>query len=170
MIFQPSALLNKSSTYFVMGALTLVIDLATGPFLLFPILFVIPVGMAAWHCLPRTAISLAVLLPIGRLLIALAIDQPFAPIYLLANAAIRIAVLLIISYWVFRSASQAKELRSRVEGFVIMCAWSRTVEHEGNWISFEEYLKKRFKLDVSHGISPEEATRAWDKYKSRTGE
>lgn len=41
--------------------------------------------------------------------------------------------------------------------FLTVCAWSKTVEYEGKWITFEEYLKKRFGIDTSHGLSPTEA-------------
>ena len=37
-----------------------------------------------------------------------------------------------------------------------MCAWSRAVEFEGEWLTFEEYLRRRFGIQTSHGISPSE--------------
>lgn len=46
---------------------------------------------------------------------------------------------------------------SRLQGLVTVCAWSRTVEYQGEWLSFEEYLLRRFNLNTSHGISPAEA-------------
>lgn len=45
----------------------------------------------------------------------------------------------------------------KVRNLVTVCAWSRTVEYEGEWLSFEEYLQRRFGLSTSHGISPQEA-------------
>jgi CHASE3 domain sensor protein len=42
---------------------------------------------------------------------------------------------------------------------VRMCAWSKTIELNGQWLSFEEYLDKRFGLNISHGISPDEAAK-----------
>jgi CHASE3 domain sensor protein len=50
---------------------------------------------------------------------------------------------------------------SRIQGLVTVCAWSRTVEYEGTWLSFEQYLRRRFNLDTSHGISPAEAEKAF---------
>lgn len=38
---------------------------------------------------------------------------------------------------------------------VTLCAWTRTVRYEGEWISVEAYLERRFGLLTSHGISPE---------------
>ena len=38
---------------------------------------------------------------------------------------------------------------------VTLCAWTRSVEYEGEWISFEEYLRRKFNLSATHGISHE---------------
>ncbi len=41
------------------------------------------------------------------------------------------------------------------EDLVTLCAWSKTVRYEGEWVPFERYLKRRFGLTTSHGISPQ---------------
>jgi hypothetical protein len=38
---------------------------------------------------------------------------------------------------------------------VTLCAWTRSVEYEGEWISFEEYLRRRFDISTTHGIAPD---------------
>ena len=50
---------------------------------------------------------------------------------------------------------------SLVQNLVTVCAWSRTVEYEGEWISFEQYLLRRFNLNTSHGIPPDEAEKVF---------
>ncbi len=50
--------------------------------------------------------------------------------------------------------------QARAKRLIIMCAWSRTVEYEGEWLSFEEYLRRRFAIDTTHGISPAEAEKS----------
>jgi CHASE3 domain sensor protein len=47
----------------------------------------------------------------------------------------------------------------RVRALVTICSWSKSVEYDGEWITFEEYLLRRFNLRVTHGISPDEAAR-----------
>lgn len=37
---------------------------------------------------------------------------------------------------------------------VTLCAWSNTVKHEGEWMTFARYLDRRFGLVTTHGISP----------------
>lgn len=44
----------------------------------------------------------------------------------------------------------------RYESFATMCAWSRTIQLDGRWVTFEEYLSNRFNVRVSHGIAPKE--------------
>ncbi len=38
---------------------------------------------------------------------------------------------------------------------VTLCAWTRSVEFEGEWISFEEYLRRKFNISATHSISPD---------------
>jgi CHASE3 domain sensor protein len=40
---------------------------------------------------------------------------------------------------------------------VTVCAWTGQVKHEGEWVRLEDYLKQRFGLSVSHGLSKEAA-------------
>ena len=59
-----------------------------------------------------------------------------------------LGLMLVALLVVARSAEHYRNL-------VTLCAWTRSVEFEGEWISFEEYLRRRFKLSTTHGISPE---------------
>jgi PAS domain-containing protein len=38
---------------------------------------------------------------------------------------------------------------------VTMCAWTRRVKMDGRWVPVEEYLRVKFGVQVSHGISEE---------------
>jgi len=152
-------ILRYPATYLLGSAVLLALDVVTGPFLQFPILFVFPVALAAWYVGPRTAYGLALVLPVGRFVIAWLIDQPSPVAYMVVNALVRIAVLGLIAYLVRRIVSHAHQLEGRINSLVTICAWSRTVEYEGEWLSFEEYLRRRFEVKVTHGISPDQATR-----------
>jgi CHASE3 domain sensor protein len=44
-----------------------------------------------------------------------------------------------------------------LEGLIKVCAWTKRVQWHGQWISFEEYLSRRFNLDCTHGMSEEAA-------------
>lgn len=45
------------------------------------------------------------------------------------------------------------------QGVVKLCSWSRTIEYEGEWLSFEEYLARRFGISTTPGVSPDAARR-----------
>jgi CHASE3 domain sensor protein len=65
---------------------------------------------------------------------------------------IAVAVLLAgaVAWAVIRRLHQ-------LEGLIKVCAWTQRVQWEGRWITFEEYLAKRFNLHCTHGISDEAA-------------
>jgi CHASE3 domain sensor protein len=77
-----------------------------------------------------------------------------------SEANTRLALLLVVANGVFFAIAAAALWRIRkMEPLVTVCAWSRTIEYEGEWMSFEEYLGRRFDLRTTHGISPAEAER-----------
>jgi CHASE3 domain sensor protein len=43
----------------------------------------------------------------------------------------------------------------KLRQIVTVCAWTGQVKHEGEWIRLDDYLKRRFGLSVSHGLSKE---------------
>lgn len=45
----------------------------------------------------------------------------------------------------------------RMQEMVTICAWSKLIEFEGEWLSIEEYLSRRLDARVTHGISHAEA-------------
>jgi hypothetical protein len=152
-------ILAHPAPHVMFGGVVLLLDLLTGPYLQFPILFVIPVCLAAWFDQPRLAYALALLLPLGRSAIAYGVDQPSPLPFIAANAAVRMLVLGLLAFLVVRMAQHARALRARVTDLARMCAWSRTVEYQGEWLSFEEYLKRRFNVQTTHGIAPDQSER-----------
>ena len=139
-----------------MGGMIFLVDWITSPFVYFPILFVVPVVLCARYHKVSHAYGLAVLLPLGRMMMAEFVDKLHPFVYAAINAVIRVSVLLLLAYLVGRITRQTALLKHRFEGLVRVCAWSRTVEYEGEWLSFEAYMKRRFNLSTTHGISPDE--------------
>ena len=67
------------------------------------------------------------------------------------------AVLLLLAYLASHAAIKIRTIEQRVEIPVTICSWSQTVEYEGEWISFSQFLQRRFNIKTSHGMSREEA-------------
>jgi hypothetical protein len=143
------------ATHVVMGACVLLLDVLTGPFLMFPVLFVVPVSAAAWFCSRRLSTVLAVALPVGRVFIAALYEFPYPLVFVLANAAIRVAVLLLISYLVSRTAKQTKQVKS-LEGLLPICMFCKRIRDQGeNWHQLESYISQHSEARFSHTFCPE---------------
>ena len=50
-----------------------------------------------------------------------------------------------------------KKLLSRLyylEDFLHICAWCKKLEHNGDWISMEDFFENKFQTETSHGMCP----------------
>jgi len=152
-----SRALSRRFTHGFIGVGILFLDVMTGSFLMFPILFVVPVSLSGWFCSRRFAISLAILLPLGRFLIAAFLERAAPMIYLAANGLIRVAVLSFIAFLV-SSARQTAALHERVrvlEGILPICGFCKAIRDEhGQWTQMEAYITRRSKAQFSHSICP----------------
>lgn len=151
--------LVRPSTYWFMALVILLLDFLTGPILMFPILFVIPVTLAAWFLGFRPALTLAILLPLGRFCIA-SIWESSAPLgYISVNGLIRVAVLAFIAYLVSRTARQTGELQREVkllEGMLPICSFCKKIRDERNdWKQIETYISTRTDAEFTHSVCPE---------------
>ena len=156
-----------------MSAGILALDLVTGPYLMFPILFVVPVTLSAWFYSARSAYALSVFLPVGRFFITASIEHSFPPVYGVGNALIRIAVLGFIGYLVARTSRQTKELRREVtmlEGLLHICMFCKRIRDESErWQPIEGYISQHSDADFSHGLCPECAQEHYGDVLARKG-
>lgn len=152
------ATLSSHWTYVLMGIAILLLDVMTGTFLMFPILFVIPVTLAAWYCGLRCAAALAVLLPLGRFFIAAFFEMPAPILYTAVNGLVRAAVLGFIAILVSRTARQTAELDRRVrmlEGILPICGFCKAIrDDQGQWTQLESYITHRSEAMFSHSVCP----------------
>lgn len=150
----------KSRIFLILlGLLIVAVDVWTGPWLQFPVLFIFPIAIAAGNRDRTLSLALSVGLPLARLATMDFVEFGIHPSYLILNTFIRIVVLVLLSFFIFRSAIHAYELSEQVRNFVTICSWSKSVELDGEWLTFEEYLSKRFGITATHGICPREAER-----------
>jgi GAF domain-containing protein len=54
--------------------------------------------------------------------------------------------------------SAPRTIANPADEFVTLCAWTRSVRYDGEWISVESYLQRRYGVRTSHGISPKGET------------
>ena len=56
---------------------------------------------------------------------------------------------------IFMRAESSQELTD----LITVCAWSRKIRVEGEWVSFEEFLVNRLGATITHGLAPDVAQR-----------
>lgn len=68
-----------------------------------------------------------------------------------------------------REAHEAgQEVQKMREEVVSVCAWTKRVLDEGQWVSFEEYLQNHLDISFSHGISKEALIKEKAKVEAKT--
>jgi hypothetical protein len=142
-----------------LGAVMLGIDYLTSTAVHFPVVYVLPVILAAWYSGMWTAVGLAIAVPIFRLLFLVIPHRAPEEIATLALAtALRGVVIVFLALWFARLAEFERSLERRVkvlEGLVPICAFCKNIRNEaGEWERLEKYISRRSEAEFSHGICP----------------
>ena len=141
-----------------LAAATLGVDFLLGPYIAFPVFYVLPVMLAAWHHGPRLALAMAVAMPGVRLGYNHYWDVPWASFEAWINCGSRIAVLSTIAVLTARTAAQTRELAREVrmlEGLLPICSHCKRIRDEGNrWERLEQYISARSQARFTHSICP----------------
>ena len=144
---------------FSIGLVVSCFDSLATPFILFPVLFVIPVALMAWNCGLRTALVLGAILCVIRISIQRAWGIPYTLQFSLINGGVRLVVLFFITFLCAKLSEQTQALRARVrtlEGFLPTCSFCKDIRDEaGNWHQIEKYVASRSEARFSHGICPD---------------
>jgi hypothetical protein len=141
----------------VLSVAVIGLDAATGPYILFPIAFVVPVSLAAWHLGRAPAIGFAVVLVACRFAIATTLDSRSMPLWASAtNAGIRMLVLIGLALLLAKVAEQQRALATRVEtleGILPICSFCKKIRRpDGEWEGLEVYISERSTAQFSHGL------------------
>lgn len=74
--------------------------------------------------------------------------------YIVDFRAFTLKMLLILCVWLLVSGSTRRILAQaqHLAKFMKVCAWCRRIEHEGQWIPLEKFLRLRFDKATSHSI------------------
>jgi hypothetical protein len=82
--------------------------------------------------------------------------------------------LIIFVVWLLVARSTGRLLAQvrYLEGFMKVCAWCRRVEHKGEWVEFEKFLRLRLDTSTTHGICQDclqKSTTAWNREGNNAG-
>jgi hypothetical protein len=125
----------------------------------FPLLYAVPVVLAAWYSGRRAAMALAIAVPLVRLAtLAEMPDLPGATWTLGAATAARGVVVFFIGLWFARLAEVERALDRRVrvlEGLLSICSFCKSIRNEnGEWERFEAFITRKSEAKFSHGFCP----------------
>jgi hypothetical protein len=142
-----------------LGAAMLWIDYLMSTTAQFPVVYVLPVILAAWYSGMWPAMCLAIAVPIFRLFFLVMPVQPSEDMGTLALAtAFRGVVIVFLALWFARLADFERSLERRVdvlEGLLPICAYCKSIRNDaGEWERLEKYISRRSEAKFSHGVCP----------------
>ncbi len=135
------------------------VDFLTGPKTEFPVIYVIPVTVAAWYSGRWAAVSLAVVVPLVHVVFLVAVwKQPGSTARLLAATTMREAVVIAMALWLARLSEHERALARRVqtlEGLLPICAFCKRIRNaSGEWERLEAFISERSDAQFSHAFCP----------------
>lgn len=143
-----------------LSVILLVADYFAGPFVQFPITYLIPIYLASWFNGRRWGLVLAVTLPLVRLFFNIALwTVPWSLVETSANCLIRITVFSLFVILIDRTARHNRQLFKEVNlltGLLPICAYCKKIR-DGNdqWQPIESYIAGRTAASFTHGVCPE---------------
>ena len=143
-----------------LSVLLLIADYFSGPYIQFPITYLIPVALSSWYNGKRWGLVFAIVLPLVRWgFNTLAWTIPWTITESSINALIRIAVLSCFALIIDRTATQTRILSRHVqmlEGLLPICSYCKKIRDEGEeWQPMEKYIQARSAAKFTHGICPD---------------
>jgi hypothetical protein len=145
--------------WIALGAAMLWVDYLTLRTGQFPVVYVLPVILAAWYSGKWPAMGLAIAVPLFRLLVlVLPLTAPEHKVSLALATAFRGIVIAFLALWFARLAEFERALQTRVnvlEGLLPICAFCKNIKNEGGeWERMERFISRRSEAEFSHGICP----------------
>jgi len=139
--------------------LLLCADYVTGPKTQFPVVYAIPVTLAAWYSGRWPAVALAVAMPLVHVVFLVALWKQAGSIpILVAMTTIRGAVIVAMALWFARLSEHERELHRHVqtlEGLLPICSFCKSIRNEsGEWMRLEAFISERSEAQFSHGFCP----------------
>ena len=142
-----------------LSIIVLWLDYLSGPLIRFPILYLIPILLAAWFISLRWGLVFAVAMPVVHLSFSKFWVTPFGFFDATINTCIRIIVFVIIVFLVNKVSIQKRELEKEVQtlrGILPICSFCKKIRNQqGTWEPVESYIIKRSEAEFSHGVCPD---------------
>jgi len=143
-------------TLLSLGIIT--VDYLTGPFIYFPIFFLIPIVLATWFNGLRWGLVFACCLSVVRLCFSFVWPAPWSMLEKMINIVIRLIIFCLTVLLVdreFKRRALLEEVKI-LRGLLPVCSFCKKIRTKDNiWIPFEEYLQEHSEAEFSHGFCPD---------------
>ena len=150
---------NQRWAWGALAGLALAVHYAVGPRIPFPVLFLVPIMLAAWHGGPHVAVGLAVGMSAIRFGYFFLWSPPWTVLDAAVNAVLRGMVLVVVALLTAHIGRLHRAALQRVavlEGLLAICAFCKRIRDEQQeWTPLEAYITARSAATFSHGICPE---------------
>jgi len=145
---------------FAVSILLLIADYFSGPFIQFPVSYLIPVAFLSWFNGRRWGLIFAIVMPLVRFYFNVGLwTVPWTITEASINALIRIVVLSSFALIIDRIAVQTRSLSRQVsllEGLLPICSYCKKIrDQKDQWQVMERYIMDRSAATFTHGICPD---------------
>ena len=145
--------------WILIAAIILIGDFYSGPYIQFPILYLIPITLSAWFSGKWWGIAFAVCLSLIRFYYTTIWDIHYTLFESGINTAIRIIVFSAFVCLLDRIARQKHELEKEVnilEGILPICSFCKKIRNaDGTWEVLESYISDHSEAHFTHGFCPD---------------
>ena len=136
---------RRDRSWLLLTAACLTIDYSTGPVIEFPLVYLVPISLAAWFGGRAWGLALAVVLPLCRLYFRTIWNPPWTFFESSVNAAIRMTVFVSFAWLIDRTARQMRELQHTrmLEQMLGVCSHCRRNRNPRSkaWQPIDEYAR-----------------------------
>lgn len=124
--------------FLTLAAVLMVVDFCLGPYIQFPVFFVVPVMLIAWYYNTGWAVAVALAMAGGRFLFHWYWDFPVELMPAALNTVMRGVVLVVIAYLTASTAILVRRLRQRIrdlEAQLPVCEECGVLQNDtGQWV------------------------------------
>ena len=141
------------------GAVLIWLIFLAGPRTQFPMLYAIPVSLAAWYSGRVPAVVLAASITVANVLFLLTLWPRVSSLgTLMGLALVRGSVIAIMALWFARLSEHERQLDryvKKLEGLLPICSVCKSIRNEGGaWEPLERFISTRSEAEFSHGVCP----------------
>jgi hypothetical protein len=149
----------RARWWMLAGIALLIADYAIGPDSQTPMLYAVPVALAAWYSGVWPAAALAIAVPAFHVAFVLTAMQGTEDALLLATMTVaRGIVIFVMALWFARLSEHERKLLRyvvKLEGLLPICSVCKSIRNErGRWEPLEGFISERSDADFTHGLCP----------------